>query len=291
MVENKLRTVHVSRRIKGKLTYLFCLGAVLFSVLVLIAILVDVFMRGTGMLSIDFLSKFPSRIPANAGLKSALFGSVWMISVTALICIPVSVAAALYLEEYAKNNRFNRFIEVNITNLAGIPSIVYGMLGLALFVRTMGFGRSIFAGALTMSLLVMPMIIVASREAIKTVPKVLSEASYALGATKWQTVRRVIVPSAFSGIITGNILALSRAIGETAPLIMMGALTFVAFVPSGPFSEFTVLPIQIYNWISRPQESFHNLAASGIIVLLLILFAMNGLATFFRYRFNNRIEN
>lgn len=291
MVESKAQRTQVMRKIKGKLVYLLCLGAILFSVAVLIAILADIFMRGIGTLNFGFLDQFPSRIPPNAGIKSALFGTLWMIALTAVICIPVSVAAAVYLEEYAEDNFFNRFIEINITNLAGVPSIVYGMLGLALFVRGLALERSLLAGALTMSLLVMPMIIVTAREAIKTVPKSLSEASHALGATKWQTVKRVVIPSAFSGIVTGNILALSRAIGETAPLIMIGALTFVAFLPSGPMSEFTVLPIQIYDWVSRPQEDFHNLAASGIIVLLIILFAMNGFATYFRYRFHRRIEH
>lgn len=291
MVESRIEKMHMMRKVKGRIVYFLCLGSVVFSVGILIAILGDVFIRGFGTLNFGFLMKFPSRIPANAGIMSALYGTVWMLILTALICIPVSVGAAIYLEEYAKDNFFNRFIEINITNLAGVPSIVYGMLGLAMFVRGMALDRSLLAGALTMSLLVMPMIIVTAREAIKTVPKPLGEASYALGATKWQTIRRVVIPSAFSGIVTGNILALSRAMGETAPLIMIGALTFVAFLPSGPLSEFTVLPIQIYNWVSRPQESFHDLAASGIIVLLLILFVMNGLATFFRYRFHKRIEN
>lgn len=291
MVESRIEKMHMMRKVKGRIVYFLCLGSVVFSVGILIAILGDVFIRGFGTLNFGFLMKFPSRIPANAGIMSALYGTVWMLILTALTCIPVSVGAAIYLEEYAKDNFFNRFIEINITNLAGVPSIVYGMLGLAMFVRGMALDRSLLAGALTMSLLVMPMIIVTAREAIKTVPKPLGEASYALGATKWQTIRRVVIPSAFSGIVTGNILALSRAMGETAPLIMIGALTFVAFLPSGPLSEFTVLPIQIYNWVSRPQESFHDLAASGIIVLLLILFVMNGLATFFRYRFHKRIEN
>lgn len=283
--------MHLMRKVKGRLIYILCLSSIIFSIGILIAILGDVFIRGFGTLNFEFLVKFTSRIPENAGIMAALYGTVWMLMLTAFICIPVSVSAAIYLEEYAKDNFFNRFIEINITNLAGVPSIVYGMLGLALFVRGMALGQSLLAGALTLSLLVMPMIIVTTRESIKSVPKSLSEASYALGATKWQTVRRVVIPSAFSGIVTGNILALSRAMGETAPLIMIGALNFIAFLPSGPLSEFTVLPLQIYDWISRPKESFHNLAASGIIVLLSIIFIMNGLATFFRYRFHKRIES
>lgn len=280
--------ISLARRVRGRILYLFCLAAILMSVIVLFAILADIFVRGIGTLNFEFLSNYPSRFPAKAGIKSALYGTLWVISLTALFCIPVSLAAAVYLEEYAKDNFFNRFIEINIVNLAGVPSIIYGILGLALFVRGLALGRSVVAGALTLALLVMPLIIVATREAIRTVPLFLSEASYALGATKWQTIRRIIIPSAFSGIITGNILALSRAIGETAPLIMIGALTFVAFVPSSPLSPFTALPIQIYNWVSRPQEGFHQIAASGIIVLLLILFLMNGLATYLRYKFHKK---
>lgn len=289
MVGNR-SSVSLIRKLKGKILYWFCFGAIMLSVIALIVILADIFMKGAGTLSLEFLSNYPSRFPGKAGIKSALYGTIWVITLTAFFCIPISVAAAIYLEKYAKDNFFNRFIEINIINLAGVPSIIYGILGLALFVRGFALGRSVVAGALTLTLLVMPMIIVAAREAIKTVPSSLSEASYALGATKWQTVRRVIIPSAFSGIVTGNILALSRAIGETAPLIMIGALTFVAFTPSGPGSPFTALPIQIYNWVSRPQEGFHKIAASGIIVLLLILFIMNGIATLLRYKFYKKSE-
>ncbi|HHY21047.1 MAG TPA: phosphate ABC transporter permease PstA, partial [Bacilli bacterium] len=192
---------------------------------------------------------------------------------------------AIYLEEYGKKGRFIRFVQMNISNLAGVPSIVFGLLGLTLFVRGLDLGRSVLAGGLTMSLLILPIIVVAAQEAIRAVPNELREASYGMGATKWQTIRRVILPAALPGILTGNILALSRAIGETAPLIMIGALTYVNFLPEGLFSQFTVMPIQIYNWTSRPQEEFHYVAAAGIIVLLAMLLIMNSVAVWIRNKF------
>ena len=204
------------------------------------------------------------------------------------MAIPIGVLAAIYLEEYALKNRFTAFIEVNIANLAGLPSIVYGILGLAVFVRFMGLERSVLAGAMTMSLLVMPVIIIAAKEAIRAVPSSLRQAAFAVGATRWQVVRHHVLPSAIPGILTGVILALSRAIGETAPLIMIGAMTYVAFVPEGPLDEFTALPIQIFNWTARPQETFHELAAGGIIVLLAILLLMNATAVYIRYRGSKR---
>ena len=239
-----------------------------------------------GFLWIDwqFLTDFPSRFPERAGIKSALWGTVWLISLTASLSIPVGMAAAVYLEEYASKGKLSRLIEVNIANLAGVPSIVYGVLGLALFVRGIGLGRSLLAGSLTMTLLILPIIIVASREAIRAVPNSIRLAAFALGATRWQTVWFHVLPQALPGIITGVILALSRAIGETAPLIMIGALTYVAFVPEGPLDAFTALPIQIFNWASRPQEDFHQIAAAGIIVLLAVLFLMNATAIFIRHR-------
>lgn len=278
------------RKLKAKIFKILCLAAVIISVLILFMLLYDILSKGISTLNLNFLNNFPSRFPDKAGLKSALYGTIWVISLTALFCVPVSIAAAIYLEEYASKNWFYKFIQININNLAGVPSIIYGILGLALFVRWLNLGRSVIAGSLTMALLVMPIIITAAREAIKTVPKSLSQASYALGATKWQTIRRVILPSSFSNIMTGVILALSRAVGEAAPLIMIGALSFVAFTPSGPTDSFTVLSIQIYNWTSRPQEQFHQIAASGIIVLLIVLFTMNSLATFLRYRYQNKFE-
>ncbi len=261
-----------------------CMVLTWFCLVLLAVLLVHATREGLPWLDAQFLSNFPSRFPERAGIKSALYGTLWLISFTALFSIPIGVAAAIYLEEYAKKTRLNTLIEISIANLAGVPSIVYGMLGLAVFVRWMALGRSVVAGAMTMSLLILPVIIIASREAVRAVPSSIRLASYALGATKWQTVRHHVLPSASSGIITGTILALSRAIGETAPLIMIGALTYVAFVPNGPMDQFTALPIQIFNWVSRPQEEFHELAAAGIIVLLVVLLVMNGIAVFIRQR-------
>lgn len=246
--------------------------------------------EGIGWVDLQFLSDFPSRFPEKAGIKSALYGTLWLISLTAVISIPISICAAIYMEEYSKKGVLNQFIEINIQNLAGIPSIVYGILGLAIFVRFFGLDRSVLAGSLTMSLLIMPVIIVASREAIRAVPNSIRYAAFALGATRWQMVRAHVLPMAAPGILTGVILALSRAIGETAPLIMIGALTYVAFTPEGPMDSFTALPIQIFNWASRPQEKFHQLAAGGIIVLLVVLLLMNATAIIIRQRAerNNR---
>jgi len=244
--------------------------------------------EGMGWVDLQFLSDFPSRFPAKAGIKSALYGTLWLISLTAAIAIPVGVASAVYLEEFTAKGRLSSLIEINISNLAGVPSIVYGMLGLVLFIRLFAFGRSLLAGSLTMSLLILPVIIIASREAIRAVPGSIRQAAFALGATRWQTVRAHVLPAALPGIATGVILAMSRAIGETAPLIMIGALTYVAFVPEGPMDAFTALPIQIFNWASRPQQTFHELAAAGIVVLLTVLLLMNAAAVFIRYRAEKR---
>ena len=239
---------------------------------------------GLKWLDWQFLSSFPSRFYYKAGIKSALIGTLYLITLLALIAVPVGVAAALYLEEFSSRGRINKLIELNIANLAGVPSIVYGIVGLAIFVRGLGLERSLISGALTMSLLILPVIIVASREAIKTVPMSTRHAAYALGATRLQTAWAHVIPAAFPGILTGIILALSRAIGETAPLVMIGALTYVAFLPESPMDSFTALPIQIYNWISRPQQEFHELAAGAIIVLLAVLLLMNASAIFIRYK-------
>ena len=253
--------------------------------IVLLAILLFRIVRqGFGWLDWDFITSFPSRFPERAGIKSALAGTVWLICMTAAISIPVGIAAAVYLEEFSRQGRLRSFIEVNIANLAGVPSIVYGILGLAIFVRGIGLGRSVLAGALTMSLLTLPVIIIAAREAIKAVPQSLRHGAMALGATRWQTVRHHVLPQALPGILTGIILALSRAIGEAAPLMMIGALSYVAFVPQGPMDGFTALPIQIFNWTSRPQTEFHGLAAAAIIVLLLVLVLMNAAAVIIRQR-------
>lgn len=247
----------------------------------------------------DFLINPMSSEPALAGVRTALLGSLWMIVITILIAFPIGVGAAIYLEEYATDNRFNRMIQTNISNLAGVPSIIYGMLGLAIFVRALepitsgrifgvegGNGRTVLSAALTLALLILPLIIINGQEAIRAVPLSLRQASYALGATKWQTVWNHVLPNALVGILTGTILAMSRAIGETAPLIVVGASTFIVSDPDGPFSKFTALPIQIFNWTSQPSDQFRNIAAAAIIVLLIMLLTLNSLAILLRNRFS-----
>jgi len=278
------------RHLKGRIFVVIALIATLIGLITLIVLLCNIFRDGIGWLNWNFINSFPSRFPKQAGIKSALFGTLWMLVLTAVIAFPIGVGAAVYLVEYARDNWFNRFLYLNISNLAGVPSIVYGILGLAIFVRLMSLGPSVLAGALTMSLLILPVIIIASIEAIKTVPNSLKEAAYALGSTRWQVVKNIVLPSSFSGILTGTILALSRAIGETAPLIMIGALAFIAFVPKSPLDTFTVLPIQIFNWVSRPQDDFQHLAAAGIIVLLVVLLSINFLAIFLRNRMQKRFD-
>jgi len=255
----------------------------------LLILLIDTTVDGLPRLSWRFLTSFPSRFPDQAGIFSALVGSVYLIGLTALIAIPLGIGAAIYLEEYAKKNRITSFIEINISNLAGVPSIIYGLLGLGLFVRIMALGRSLIAGAITLSLMLLPMIIMAARESLKTVPQELREAACALGADRWTTIRKVVLPLGLPGILTGIILSLARAIGETAPLITIGALTYVAFLPDSLTSPFTALPIQIFNWVSRPQRGFHANAAAGILVLLIIMLLMNVLAMWLRMRLQKRI--
>lgn len=288
-----------SRKMWGAAAYVLFLAAVSISILGLLALLLQVLAQGFGWLGPELIFNFPSRFPEQAGLKAALFGTLWLMGLTALFCVPVGVGAAVYLEEYAPDNRLTRFIEVNIANLAGVPSIVYGLLGLALFVQgyTIAFGgreielslgRSVLAGALTMSLLVLPIVILASREAIRAVPDTYRQAAFALGASKWEVVRGIVLPAAFPGMLTGVILAMSRAVGETAPVIAISALVYLTFVPGHPLDRFTVLPIQIYNWVSRPQSDFQGLAAGGIIVLLVVLLSMNALAVYLRNKFQKR---
>ncbi len=262
----------------------FCIAVTGSAVLILGILLYQIISDGYRWVDWQFMTSYPSRFPEKAGILSALVGTLWLVSLTALLAIPTGVLAAIYLEEYAPKNRWTQLIEVNIANLAGVPSIVFGILGLALFVRFMGLNRSVIAGAMTMSLLILPVIIIAAKEAIRAIPNSLRQAAFALGATRWQVVRAHVLPAALPGILTGIILALSRAIGETAPLIMIGALTYVAFLPESPMDEFTALPIQIFNWTARPQETFHELAAGGIIVLLGVLLLMNALAVYIRYR-------
>ena len=278
------------RHRKAKRFARFCAAITWSGVLLLALLLWQVAVDGFQWLDWQFIDSFPSRFPERAGIKSALVGTIWLIALVALISIPVGVSTALYLEEFAGKGKIAKIIEVNIANLAGVPSIVYGILGLAIFVRFMALERSLISGALTMSLLILPVIIIASREAIKTVPMSIRYAAYSLGATKWQTTWAHVLPASFPGIMTGVILALSRAIGETAPLIMIGALTFVPFLPEGPMDSFTALPIQIYDWISRPQEEFHELAAAGIIILLAVLLIMNATAIYIRNKTERRLK-
>ena len=276
------------RRTFGRLFFAVCVAATAAGLLALAVLLVSVAADGVSRISWDFLNSYPSRFPEQAGIKAALAGTIWIMVLTALFSVPVGIGAALYLEEFAPHNWLSKAIETNINNLAGVPSIIYGLLGLTLFVRVMDLGRSVLAGGLTMSLLVLPIIIVASREGLRAVPASIREASLALGATRWQTVRFQVLAPAMPTVLTGIILALSRAIGETAPLIVLGALTFVPFTPSGPLSAFTVLPIQVFNWISRPQAGFQTTAAAGIIVLLALLLTMNAFAVVLRNYFERK---
>jgi phosphate transport system permease protein len=254
----------------------------------LAALVLDIVSDGAGRLSWAFLNNLPSRNAEDAGVYHALMGSIWVIVLTAALALPVGVAAAIYLEEYGGRSRVARFIELNIANLAAVPSIIYGLLGLGLFVRLMGMGQSVMAGASTLALLALPVVILSTREALRTVPPSIREGSYALGATKWQTIWNQVLPMALPGVLTGLILALSRAIGETAPLITIGALTYIPFAPDGVWSRFTVLPIQIFNWVSRPQTEFHANAAAAILVLLALLLSMNAVAIVVRDRFQRQ---
>jgi phosphate transport system permease protein len=276
------------RRVSGIIFAVVCLTATLTGIAALAVLLVTVAGDGLGRLSWDFVNSFPSRHPEEAGIKAALYGTLWLMGFTALFAVPLGIGAAIYLEEFAPRNLFTRIIETNINNLAGVPSIVYGILGLAVFVRVLDLGQSILAGSLTMALLILPIIIVAAREGLRAVPQSIRDGSYALGATRWQAVRFQVLPVALPAMMTGVILALSRAIGETAPLIFLGALLYIPYTPSGPMDRFTALPIQIFNWVSRPQDEFKVDAAAGILVLLIVLLAMNGVAIILRNWFERK---
>jgi phosphate transport system permease protein len=266
---------------------IFCtlLGLVLLSIFIG-NILID------GILRIDweFVMNLPSRHAEESGIFTALMGSIWILLLTTVIALPIGIAAAIYLEEYSKKNKLSSILEVNISNLAGVPSIIYGLLGLEVFVRILEMGASVLAGSCTLALLILPIVIVSTREAIKAVPKSIRDASFAMGASKWQTVYHQLLPASFGGILTGIILALSRAVGETAPLIVIGALAYVPFAPESPMDQFSVLPIQIFNWITRPQHGFVENAAAAIIILLLITFVMNGIAVYFRNRWQKKFK-
>ncbi|MDQ5824352.1 MAG: phosphate ABC transporter permease PstA [Chloroflexota bacterium] len=277
-----------ARKARSYIFTTFGILSILLALGVLVTLITDVVTRGLPWLDWQFLTSFDSRFPERAGIKAAIYGTAFMMFFTILISLPLGIMSAIYLEEYSTDSRLNRFIELNISNLAGVPSIIYGLLGLQVFVRWFALERSVLAGAFTMALLVMPTIIVASREAIRAVPSSIRDASYAVGATRWQTVWHHVLPNAFAGVLTGNILAASRAIGETAPLITIGALTFVLFTPDNPMDTFTVLPIVLFNWVSKPQAEFHDIAAAGIVVLLLVLLTMNSFAIILRTRLRRR---
>ncbi len=265
--------------------------------LVLLGLILDLVLRGAPHLDLDFFTSFPSRRPSRAGILSAWVGTTLVMVVVAAVAIPLGVGAGIYLEEYARRNWLTDIVEINITNLAGVPSIIYGLLALGLFVHGAGFGESIFTAGLTLALLILPIVVVATREALRALPREMREGAFALGADRWQTVAMFLLPAAGPGILTGIIVGLSRAIGETAPVITVGALTFIAFLPPSPvgsefpwvnfdwlWSPFTVLPIQMFNWVSRPQPAFHDLAAAAGVVLLVMTLAMNALAIYVRYR-------
>ncbi|MEY4096265.1 MAG: Phosphate transport system permease protein PstA [Acidobacteriota bacterium] len=272
---------------KKRLDLLFQIASLMTLVIALTALgalVWDIISDGASRLSLSFLTNIASRNAAEAGVYHALMGSIWVIALTGALALPIGVAAAIYLEEYGTRSRMARFIELNISNLAAVPSIIYGLLGLGLFVRLMGMGQSVMAGAATLALLALPVVILSTREALRTVPNTIREGSYALGATKWQTIWHQVLPMATPGVLTGLILALSRAIGETAPLITIGALTYIPFAPDTVWSKFTVLPIQVFNWVSRPQAEFKTNAAAGILVLLVLLLSMNAVAIVVRDR-------
>jgi phosphate transport system permease protein len=283
------RKVSAVRKFLDRAFPSLALFSVAISIIGLVILLIQILIQGLPWLDYQFVDSFPSRHPEGAGIKSALYGTLWVAVLTALVSFPIGIGAAIYLEEYAPRNRMTQFIQLNIANLAGIPSIVYGILALGFLVELLALGRSILAGALTLSLLILPVIIISSREAIAAVPRGYRLAAYALGATRWQVIRHAVLPSSFPGMLTGTILAMSRAIGEAAPMIAIAALVFVTFVPVGPLDRFTVLPIQIFNWVSRPQAEFAGLAAAGIIVLLGILFAMNAVAILIRGKYQKRV--
>lgn len=277
-------------RIKDKSFGVLGLIATLSGLIILGFFIGQILHEGLNRLDMDFLKDLPSRKPEKAGIYTAWVGTLWILVMTTLFAFPLGVAAGIYLEEYAKKSKLSSLLEINISNLAGVPSIIYGLLGLEIFGRVMHLGNSLLAGSLTLALLILPIIIVATREAVRAVPNSLRMASYGLGASKWQTIWNQILPASMGGIFTGVILAISRAVGETAPLIVVGALAYVPFAPSGPMDEFTVLPIQIFNWISRPQHGFAVNAAAAIIILLGITFIMNGIAVYLRNRWQKKIN-
>ena len=277
-------------RIKDKIFEYFGIVCTFLGLVILAIFIGNILVDGLSRIDWDFMNNLPSRKSEKAGIYTAWTGSLWILAFTTLIAFPLGVAAGVYLEEYGKKSRLSSLLEVNISNLAGVPSIIYGLLGLEIFVRVFQMGNSVLAGAFTLALLVLPIIIVATREAVRAVPPSIKAASFGLGASKWQTIWHQVIPSAMGGILTGVILAISRAVGETAPLIVVGALAYVPFAPSSPMDEFTVMPIQIFNWVSRPQHGFTINAAAAIIILLIITFIMNGIAVYLRNRWEKKIS-
>ena len=266
-------------------------ASVAIGVLALAVLLFDVFTDGIGMLRLDFLTSYDSRFPDRAGVLASMAGTFWIMLMTAAMTIPIGIATAVHLEEFASDNWLTRLIQLNISNLAGVPSVVYGLLGLAVFVQWLfGGSRNITAGALTLTLLILPIVIIASQEALRAVPSSHRDAAFAIGATRWQVVKMVVLPHAVPGMMSGIILALSRAIGETAPILMVSSLVFITYVPTSPGSKFTVLPLQIVNWVGQPQDAFRAIAAAAIIVLLVMLLSMNAIAIFIRAKYQRRAE-
>lgn len=292
-----------SNKLRNHIFWIMGLLSTLIGFILLFTLIIDLFIDGFPRLSWHFFTSYPSRFPEQAGILSAWVGTILVMMVTAATAVPLGIAAGIYLEEYGKKNWLTHVIEINMNNLAGVPSIIYGLLALGLFVYFLKFGESVLTGGLTLGLLILPMVVIATRESIRAIPNSIREASYALGASKWQTIKDHIIPYSVGGILTGMIIGLSRAIGETAPLITVGALTFIAFLPSSPVTSgfpflsfkwlldpFTVMPIQMFNWISRPQTAFHLNAAAAGIVLMVMTLVMNGFAIYIRYRFRKRIK-
>jgi len=289
-VRDRFEPALMRRRLTGTVFYGACMAAIGILLIALILLLVDVLTRGLPWLDLEFLSGVPSRRPERAGILPAMVGSFQVAIIVGVVSFPIGVAAAIYLTEYASDSRLNRLLQTNISNLAGVPSIIYGILGLALFVRLLGLGPTVLAAGLTMTLLILPVVIIASIEAIKAVPSAQREGAYALGATRWQMVQGSVLPAAAPGIMTGLILAMARAIGEAAPLLLIGASVFVTFLPNPLSGSYTVLPIQVLQWASRPQEDFQGISAATIIVILALMFVLNAFALIVRARLSRHIQ-
>ena len=288
-IKSRRQRLHAVRVLRDRIFVTGFVLAVVVGIMGLAALLLDVLVDGLPFLNWNFLSSYASRKPLDSGILAPLAGTIWIVGMTALLTIPIGVGTAIYLEEFASKSRLNKLIQLNIANLAGVPSVIYGLLGLAVFVQFLFNGsRNVTAGALTMTLLVLPIVVIASQEAIRAVPSSYRDAAYAMGANRWQVVKTVVLPQALPGMMSGIILALSRAIGESAPILIISSLVWVTFVPASPDSKFTVLPLQIFTWISQPQHSFRGIAAAAIIVLLVVLLSMNGVAIWIRSKYQQR---